>query len=728
MCHQPDHRMCRPSYRIVLAIVVLAAGMWAASWVASRPAVAQGTCTFSAQLREQAISPDLSPLAPGSAFTVTWTLRNDGACVWDDGVRLILASGERFGSARILRLPGPVAAGRQVTLTLALTVPDRAGSHRATWRLRDPNGQRFGPSLDIEIVAGTPPPAAGEIVLPEVLVFGGRGAGSSAMDNDPCVDDAGARLRRPGLVLDDSYLEYRRAILYLCGFPTGATVTLTLTNPLREEFGHRYTVPEAESFTDARNRSYTQTVVAVRLSWPERAASGEWRLRVSDSDTQATARLTVPPQEALSPSEPGPVPTLSHWPDSPVDPVMAARGCSYAYRTGQTLWLAGTDLPPATQLPVGLYQERLDEAYLLGTQSITTTADGSFLLRVQAPDRPGMYYLVAILRLADGGYMPGGEAYEVGYGEDTAVACLTVLPDEGTEPLRLVMVQGTPGASDLVVLDVLDGRAAYPTYNLERCDAGEPAWWPGGDYLVYHSNCVQGPPDSFGFPTLTAGSYDLYLIETFFPWEESEDAEAPEPLALTQTPEWDETDPHVDGDGWIVFRRAPAGTPLDQDAPLYVLDPFEDRLYELGEQGRAPVWSPDSSAIAFMSARSGRWQVYVLTLADGATTLVSTQCAGHCRFPAWSPDGTALLYSMTDTRQDLTPSGLWIADAAGTSRPVRWLSGAYGRPNWSATGWVAFNGVDGIYRAHMDDRPPKVERYLYSRPDLPPYWAPAWSR
>ena len=34
-------------------------------------------------------------------------------------------------------------------------------------------------------------------------------------------------------------------------------------------------------------------------------------------------------------------------------------------------------------------------------------------------------------------------------------------------------------------------------------------------------------------------------------------------------------------------------------------------------KGRSPVWSPDGKMIAFMSERTGRWQIYIYDLETG---------------------------------------------------------------------------------------------------------------
>jgi len=65
-----------------------------------------------------------------------------------------------------------------------------------------------------------------------------------------------------------------------------------------------------------------------------------------------------------------------------------------------------------------------------------------------------------------------------------------------------------------------------------------------------------------------------------------------------------------------------------------------------GGTDTAPVWAPDGSMIAFMSAVSGSWDVYVIG-ADGAGLASLTSSPSNDGLPEWSPDGKKLAF-LTD--------------------------------------------------------------------------------
>lgn len=92
---------------------------------------------------------------------------------------------------------------------------------------------------------------------------------------------------------------------------------------------------------------------------------------------------------------------------------------------------------------------------------------------------------------------------------------------------------GEPGLSEALVLDMITGARFYPTYTAGNCDASEPAWWPGGEWLLYQSNCISD--DSGEWIEMSAGDdYDLYAVMLDPTYTIPEDEKL---VRLTQTPD-----------------------------------------------------------------------------------------------------------------------------------------------------------------------------------------------
>jgi Tol biopolymer transport system component len=83
-----------------------------------------------------------------------------------------------------------------------------------------------------------------------------------------------------------------------------------------------------------------------------------------------------------------------------------------------------------------------------------------------------------------------------------------------------------------------------------------------------------------------------------------------------------------------------------------VADGFNDSL---------PRYSRDGQSVVFMSdSRDGNWELYTLSLADGAVTRITDNPAAD-GLPAWSPDGTRIAFM---SNRD-GAWGIWIVPATG---------------------------------------------------------------
>jgi len=100
-------------------------------------------CDWVAFVKDVTI-PDGTQLSAGEIFTKTWRLQNRGTCTWTPDYMLVYTSGDQMGSTTAVRLPGNVAPGQTVDVSVTLTTPNVNGYQRSYWMLRNPSGALFG--------------------------------------------------------------------------------------------------------------------------------------------------------------------------------------------------------------------------------------------------------------------------------------------------------------------------------------------------------------------------------------------------------------------------------------------------------------------------------------------------------------------------------------------------------------------------------------------------------
>jgi len=141
-----------------------------------------------------------------------------------------------------------------------------------------------------------------------------------------------------------------------------------------------------------------------------------------------------------------------------------------------------------------------------------------------------------------------------------------------------------------------------------------------------------------------------------------------------------------------------------------------------------PAWSPDSHKVAFVSDRSGNYDLYVYDLMAQTETRLTDNPASDA-FPAWSPTGNEIAF--TSARDG--PLELYLLDWATIPNRVTRLtytlplSAANRYPCWSADGaWLAFTSWrDGNAEIYLMQRNGGGMRNLTNHPaaDESPAWA-----
>lgn len=100
-------------------------------------------CDWAAFVKDVTI-PDGSILQPGETFTKTWRINNRGTCTWTPDYMLVYSGGTQMGGTTSLRLPGYVAPGQTVDVSVTLIAPTMPGHYTSFWMLRNSSGVLFG--------------------------------------------------------------------------------------------------------------------------------------------------------------------------------------------------------------------------------------------------------------------------------------------------------------------------------------------------------------------------------------------------------------------------------------------------------------------------------------------------------------------------------------------------------------------------------------------------------
>lgn len=117
------------------------------------------------------------------------------------------------------------------------------------------------------------------------------------------------------------------------------------------------------------------------------------------------------------------------------------------------------------------------------------------------------------------------------------------------------------------------------------------------------------------------------------------------------------------------------------------------QMYTSTLDQNAAQYSPDGKHVAFDSARSGMWSIWIADT-DGSNP-VQISHEGAAGYPRWSPDSQRVAFQMKDSNKSW---GVYIADIS--DRVPHKLPGNVREtsdPEWSHDGnWIYFRGYEGI--------------------------------
>lgn len=126
--------------------------------ITTTPTPGAATCVLSSRFVADITIPDNTVVAPGSIFTKTWALQNNGTCPWGVGFTAVFISGEQMAGGSPTPIPAALP-GQTVNVSVNFVAPSVPGAHRSTWQLQSASGVRFGiPFYVLVQVPGAPPP------------------------------------------------------------------------------------------------------------------------------------------------------------------------------------------------------------------------------------------------------------------------------------------------------------------------------------------------------------------------------------------------------------------------------------------------------------------------------------------------------------------------------------------------------------------------------------------
>jgi Tol biopolymer transport system component len=212
----------------------------------------------------------------------------------------------------------------------------------------------------------------------------------------------------------------------------------------------------------------------------------------------------------------------------------------------------------------------------------------------------------------------------------------------------------------------------------------EPKWSPDGNWLSYGS--------------ATGERHNLWIV----PSGGGSPTQLTTDLVYVHSSWWS-----PDGKTIAFSGGLPADKQEDVKIHVHLISPEggEPRKLTDGPIDGAPCFSPDGQKIAFVSIRSGNWDIWIQPV-NGGDAVQLTDHAALDHSARWSPDGSKLTFhSMRSGNADI-----WVVPAAGGDPEPLTISEAEDMfPSWSPDGQkIAFQsnrtGNEDIYVLSLKDK------------------------
>ena len=110
----------------------------------------QPNCDNQLRFLDDLTVPDGMEVSPSEEIVKRWLIRNEGSCSWNRSYSLQLISGLSLGARKEQELY-PARQSSEAVVEINFTAPGNPGRYNSWWQAYDPDGNRFGDPIYMEI-------------------------------------------------------------------------------------------------------------------------------------------------------------------------------------------------------------------------------------------------------------------------------------------------------------------------------------------------------------------------------------------------------------------------------------------------------------------------------------------------------------------------------------------------------------------------------------------------